>query len=369
MAPFEQMRERTVGRWILTSEGVEKGFLRIKGESLIEVCWGDAPSDSTRGLVLPGFVNAHTHIGDTVAYPSPKGTVKEIVGPPDGYKHRMLRSKSVGEKTEAMRSAVDVMKASGTSLFGDFREEGVEGIGMLKKVAEKGWPRAIVFGRPASIEPTRAEIDALLGACDGLGLSSISDWPADVLKDLSRQAKAAGKMYAIHASEASREDIDTILSLNPDFLVHMCKATGDDLVACREADVPVVVCPSSNRFFGLDPDIPRLLKVGVTVGLGTDNGMIARPDILAELKAAYALSNEKARITPLEIIRLAIFGGRKVLNADAKITTEISENTDLVVIRVAGDDPMRDLVTRAGSEDILATIRGGTVGRTSAWTR
>jgi hypothetical protein len=53
---------------------------------------------------------------------------------------------------------------------------------------------------------------------------------------------------------------------------------------------------------------------------------------------------------------------------DAKITTEISENTDLVVIRTAGDDPVGDLVTRAGSEDILAMIRGGKVGRTRAWT-
>jgi cytosine/adenosine deaminase-related metal-dependent hydrolase len=106
----------------------------------------------------------------------------------------------------------------------------------------------------------------------------------------------------------------------------------------------------------------------VTVGLGTDNGMIARPDILSELKVAFALSNARARTSPLEIVRLATFGGRKVLNVDAKITTEISENTDLVVIRTAGDDPVGDLVTRAGSEDILAMIRGGKVGRTRAWT-
>ena len=354
---------------MLTPDGVEKGFLRIEGESVIEVCWGDAPTDSTKGLVLPAFVNAHTHIGDTVAYPAPKGTVKEIVGPPDGYKHRMLRSRSAEEKTMAMRSAVDVMRASGTALFGDFREEGIEGLRLFKNAVGEGWPRSVVFGRPTSMEPTRAEIDALLGSCEGLGFSAISDWPADVLSDLSKRAKAAGKMFAIHASEASREDIDSVLSLNPDFLIHMCKATRDDLVACAEADLPVVVCPSSNRFFGLDPDIPRLLDAGVTVGLGTDNGMVARPDMLEELKVAYALSNRKARVAPMEIIRLAVFGGRKVLNADAKITTEISEQSDLVVIRLAGEDPLGDLVTRAESEDILATVRGGKVGRTRAWKR
>jgi len=367
MAPFGQMKEKAVGRWILTLEGVEKGFLRIEGDSLLEVCWGDAPSDSTKGLVLPAFVNAHTHIGDTIAYPAPKGSVREIVGPPDGYKHRMLRAKSTDEKTVAMRSAVQTMRASGTALFGDFREEGIEGLNSLRNAIGGGWPRAIVFGRPEVSEPTSEEIDALLSACDGLGFSAISDWPAGLLKGLSRLTKARGKLFAIHASEAAREDIDSILDLNPDFLVHMCHATGDDLVACREADVPIVVCPTSNRFFGFDPNIPGLLCVGVTVGLGTDNGMIAPPNILAELKTAYAVGNVNARVLPLEIVRLATFGGRKVLNAAAKITTEISENSDIVVIRTAGDDPLGDLVTRAESEDILATIRGGKVGRTSHW--
>jgi cytosine/adenosine deaminase-related metal-dependent hydrolase len=361
------MKSRTVGRWILTSDGVKKGFLRIEGDSLIEVCWGDAPTDSTKGLVLPAFVNAHTHIGDTVACPAPKGTVKEIVGPPNGYKHRMLRSKSADEKTAAMRSAVEMMKASGTALFADFREEGIEGLKYFRDAVGEGSPHAIVFGRPTGTEPTRKEVNDLLRACDGLGFSAISDWPAAVLKTMSRQAKAAGKLFAIHASEAAREDIDSIFDLKPDFLVHMCKATKDDLVACEDADVPIVVCPTSNRFFGLDPNIPRLLKAGITVGLGTDNGMIARPDMLAELKTAYALSNERARARPLEIVGLATFGGRKVLNADAKITTEINENSDLVVIRTSGKDPLKDLVTKSDSGDILAVIQGRKVGRTSAW--
>ena len=367
MAPFEQMRVRTIGRWILTSKGVEKGFLRIEDDSLVEVCWGDSPEDSMSGLVLPAFVNAHTHIGDTVAYPAPKGSVKEIVGPPDGYKQRMLRSKSADEKTAAMRSAVQVMRSSGTALFGDFREEGIEGLQTFRNAVGEGHPRAIVLARPAGAEPTSKELDALVRASDGLGISAISDWPTDLLRLMSRTAKAAGKLFAIHASEVAREDIDSILDLKPDFLVHMCKASQGDLIACKDAGVPVVVCPTSNRFFGLDPNIPRILKAGVTVGLGTDNGMIARPDILSELKVAFALSNVKARVAPMEIVRLATFGGRKVLNVDAKITTEISENTDLVVIRTAGDDPVGDLVTRAGPEDILAMIRGGKVGRTRAW--
>jgi len=368
MAPFEQMRDRAVGNRILTSDGVVKGFLRIEGDSLTEVCWGNAPRNATKALVLPAMVNAHTHIGDTIAFPAPKGSVQEIVGPPDGYKHRMLRSKSTEEKTHSMRDAVEIMRSSGTTLFGDFREEGIEGLKSFRNAVGESWPRAIVFGRPAGTETKSAEIAALIAASDGLGFSAISDWPIDMLRKMSRDVKAAGKLFAIHASEVAREDIDIILDLKPNFLVHMCKATQSDIMSCKDAGVPIVVCPSSNHFFGLNADIPRLLKAGVTVGIGTDNGMITRPDMLAELRIAYSTANASARVEPLEIISLATFGGRKVLNADAKITTEIGTDADILVIRTAGDDPLRYLVTRAGSNDILAIVHRGKVWRTSAWT-
>lgn len=366
MVPLEQMKGSMVGRWILTEEGLERGYLRLEEDTLAEVCWGDAPVEAAKAVILPAFVNAHTHIGDTVAYPAPKGTVKEIVGP-DGYKHRVLRSRSSDSKTAAMKTAVETMRSSGISLFGDFREEGVEGIRSFKNALRDGWPKALVFGRPKGPEPARGEIDALLRDCDGLGLSAISDLPYDVLKTMSRKAHAAGKLFAIHASEAARENIDSILELNPDFLVHMCKATDEDLHKCRDNGIPVVVCPSSNHFFGIDPDIPRLLRSGLNVGLGTDNGMVVRPDMFEEMRTAYSLSSTDAEVTPLEIVLLATFGGRKVLNVAAKITTEISERMELLAVRVAGDDPLDDVVKRAKSEDIVAMIRGGKVGRTSSW--
>ena len=362
------MKHVTVGHRILTHEGLKKGFLGIDGEDYAEISWGDPPPGTPRALILPAFVNAHSHIGDSAAYPAPKGSVKEIVGPPDGFKHRMLRSRTSAEKVDAMKQAVQVMRASGTALFADFREEGVEGLNALRSVESDDWPRALVLSRPSNLKATRDEITALLSSSDGLGLSAISDWNADDLSLMSREARKAGKLFAIHASEAVREDIDAILDLKPSFLVHMCRAADDDIVACRDANIPIVVCPNSNHFFGLDPHIPGLLRAGLSVALGTDNGMIVRPDILAELKAAYAISSAEAKVEPMEIVRLATFGGRKVLNVDAKITTEISGNTELLVIRTSGDDPLGDLVTRSRSEDIIATVRGGKVRRTSAWT-
>src|SRR5207249_9142245 len=57
-----------------------------------------------------------------------------------------------------------------------------------------------------------------------------------------------------------REEIDAVLDLSPAFLVHMLHATDADLERCADAHVPIVVCPRSNAFFGMTPDIPGMLR-------------------------------------------------------------------------------------------------------------
>lgn len=324
---------------------------------------------STKSLVLPGFVNAHTHIGDSFAYPAPKGGLEETVAPPVGYKHRMLRIVPRDRKVIAMRSAAALMFRSGTTTFIDFREEGLGGIEALREAleSESSVPGAVVLGRPASHETSEEELSAILQNSDGIGMSAVRDWPLAVLERCSRAAKSRGKTFAIHASEAVREDIDAVLGLRPDFLVHMASATDDDLRACANARVPVVVCPRSNQFFGIELDMPRMLRAGLELGLGTDNGMISKPDMFEEMKAAYRSGNEKGGIAPLDVVRLATFGGRKVLSAPAKITPEIDVLDDLVVVRVRGEAPLLEMCTTAGPGDVEAVVRGGKVWRSEAW--
>jgi cytosine/adenosine deaminase-related metal-dependent hydrolase len=369
MATTRRMKEELIGRWILTDRGVVKGYLRVLEEIVEEVCMGDPPSGSSKVLITPGFVNAHTHIGDSVAYPAPVGSVDELVGPPNGYKHRVLRERSPEEKSEAMRSSSDLMARSGTSLFVDFREEGLEGVRMLSSSLGVRAPRSIVLGRPLGMNSSDRDADTLLSSCDGFGLSALKDWPIDMLSKLSAKAKAAGKLFSIHASETVREDIDEVLSLKPDFLVHMVKATDEDVVACVDSGVPIVLCPRSNEFFGLELDIPRLLRLGATVALGTDNCMISKPLMLEELQAAFRTGARKGGISPHQAVYLATFGGRKVLNAKGNITTETGVGDDLAAVRVKGDDPLLELATTARPEDVEVVIRGGKLWRSESWTR
>lgn len=361
------MNPSHVGRWLFTSEGVTKGCLRLEGDEVVEVCYGEVASDSSRSIVLPGFMNAHTHVGDSFAFPAPKGSVEELVAPPDGYKHRMLSSATRETKITAMTDAVEIMAATGTVAFIDFREEGVAGVMDLLSAMRSPVPLPVVLGRPGSLPASDRELDEVLASCDGIGLSAMRDMDPAQAERMAARARSSGRMFALHASEAVREDIDRILDLRPNFLVHMTSANDDDIQACADEGVPVVVCPRSNEFFGLDPKIPRLMSAGVEVALGTDNGMIARPDMLSELQAAYRLS--KGALSPSQAVHLATFGGRKVLSAKGKITTGIGISDDLVVVDVRGPDPLGEVVTSAGSSSVSAVIHGGRLRRPENWTR
>jgi cytosine/adenosine deaminase-related metal-dependent hydrolase len=357
------MSGTSVGRWLFTHEGVVEGYLRLEGDAVVEVCRGSAPDGSSSAIVLPGFVNAHTHIGDSFAYPAPRGTVEEIVAPPNGYKHRMLRVASRAQKVRGMRASLDVMAATGTCTFVDFREEGAEGIQALREAAEGSPVSAVVLGRPVHGNMTQEALAGFVAGCDGLGMSSLRDWPRDLLQRASRASKESGKLFGLHASEVVREDIDAILELKPDFLVHMTAASEGDIAAVAEAGIPVVVCPRSNEFFGIDPRIPRLRAAGVEVAIGTDNGMICRPDMLEELRAAFRMSSGSGGLAPVDAVRLATSSGRKVLNAELDITTEIVNTDDLVVVELVGEDPLQEVVSATGSARVAAVCRGGRLRR------
>jgi len=357
------MRTEAVGRWLFDDRGLRPGYLRISDGALVEICDGTPPADSVKALILPGFVNAHTHIGDAFAYPAPKGSIEEIVGPPDGYKHRMLREAPREQKIEGMRWAANHMVGTGTSAFIDFREEGVRGLNEISEALSDVSIRSVILGRPYGSGDHIVEARSVLDGCDGLGMSAARDTDIDSLRELSSMARASGKAFALHASECVREDIDAILDLKPSFLVHMTAADEADFARCADAGVPIVVCPRSSEFFGARVRIVEMMRSGVTVALGTDNCMTSRPDMIEEMRAAFRLAGSSGGISPADVVRLAASDGRKVLNAAGKILTNSTLDSDFTVVRIRGHDPLLELVTTTTSDDIQAGVRGGKVWR------
>lgn len=64
------------------------GYITIENGIIKSVEESTAATDA---IIAPCFVNAHTHIGDSVIKDPPYLPLEELVQPPHGLKHRILR--------------------------------------------------------------------------------------------------------------------------------------------------------------------------------------------------------------------------------------------------------------------------------------
>ena len=317
---------------ILTADGFKKGYLGFNGKTIVENGNGSPPKKPVaEGIIVPSFVNAHTHIGDSFIrnkHLNLPRTVEALVAPPDGLKHRLLQTASYKEIVNGMKKSIHMMRECGTSVFWDFRENGIRGIMQLNKAMKNEPIRSFIFSRPKTQEYDKEEISQLLENSEGIGISSTSDWEYTELTKIAREVKLKKKLFALHASEAVQEDIDNILDLKPDFLVHLVKATESDLIRVKEQNIPVVVCPRSNIFFGLKPNLALMKKVGVTLLLGTDNAMLQSPCILDELRFVQTISHD---FTIAQLLRMITYTPRKALNQDGGILVPNSSSSFVVL--------------------------------------
>ncbi|MEA1966340.1 MAG: chlorohydrolase, partial [Euryarchaeota archaeon] len=102
---------------------VVEGYICIRDGVIAEICEEPGRVDAlAHGIVLPAFVNAHTHIGDSVLKDPEITDIASLVRPPDGLKHRVLKETSTHDLVHAMHASICDMVATGTCAFADFRE-------------------------------------------------------------------------------------------------------------------------------------------------------------------------------------------------------------------------------------------------------
>jgi len=302
---------------ILTKDGFITGHLGLQDNEMVnEMGKGTPPKEPiAKGLIIPTCVNAHTHLGDSFIrfqHLQLPRNVKELVAPPAGLKHRLLKQAKEQEILEGIQKSLMEMSIAGTSCFCDFREGGVLGIYQIRKAMKRCSIEAVILSRPSQMTYDKTELDRLLENSDGIGLSSISDWEPSEIEKLAAHVRKKKKLFALHASEVEREDIDCVLELKPNLLIHMIAATQSDLEKVSEAAIPVVICPRSYLFFRLKHNLEMMKKTGVTLLLGTDNAMINNPDVLEEVKVL-----QKTKLFSLEeLLTTVTYTPRKALNLD-----------------------------------------------------
>jgi cytosine/adenosine deaminase-related metal-dependent hydrolase len=295
-------------------------------------------------IILPAFVNAHTHIGDSVAKESGEGlSLEELVAPPDGLKHRLLAAASHEDLVAAMTRTLRFMETAGTAAFLDFREGGLAGVDAIDEASAGFDVEPVVLAR-GSVEA--------MAAADGFGASGAADGEFGRERTATREA---GKLFGIHAGEADSGDVNPALDLDPDFLVHMVHADEIHLERVAQRGTPVVVCPRSNAVTGVGLPPVRDLLDRTTVALGTDNAMLNSPSMFREMAVTAKLTGART----VEVLRMATVHGAEIAGLDCGLVAPGREARLLVLDgdsdNLAGaQDPRRAVVRRAGVSDVLA---------------
>ena len=348
---------------LLDADGARPGYARLRRGRLVET--GAVGADSTRGrvrrvrgIVVPSPVNGHTHLGDAVATREPPHVpLADMVRPPDGYKFRLLRDTSPSAKRRAMRQALELMDRQGVAATLEFREEGLAGARLLRAAARGLGVRVILLGRPIARPIDREELEELLSVADGVGLSSIGEETEETRRTVSRRCRALGKRFALHASESIREPADRYLDPRPDLLVHLAKATPEDLERVAEEKVAVAVCPRSNALFGRRPDLALFERLGVRMLLGTDNAMFHSPSIWRELEFAYVTGRLVRRpVRPEFLFRAAFVHPYEWLGEPKAARLVAGGPVRPLAFRLPPDDPAYQIVARA-TEHVM--VRSG----------
>ena len=345
---------------VLDADGPRAAYVRLRGGRVVEVGAPGTASDRgrerrLRGIVVPAPVNGHTHLGDAVSVREPPaGPVAELVAPPDGYKFRLLATTSDHAKLAAIRAALARMAREGVAGLLDFREEGLAGVELMRRALRGSPLRGFLFGRPIRRPIVTAELEEVLRAADGIGLSSARDEDAATRRAVARACRRAGKRFGLHASEATREPPESYLDPAPDLLVHLTKASRDDLEAVRAAGVSVAVCPRSNALFGRQGDLRTMERLGLPVLLGTDNAMFHAPSVWSELQFAYTSSRLVGRpVSAAFLARAALVEPWRWLGDPASATIAPGSPARPLVLRLPPEDPAYQVVTRATEQVIV----------------
>ena len=362
--------------------------------------------DAEGFLIIPGLINAHTHIGDSLGKDvAVDSGLDARVHPIHGAKQKILqRSKPDHLKTFIRGSALSMMK-KGITTFADFREGGTEGVKLLRD-AISGLPiKCVVFGRteyyfditssatgagqrnlPSSSLQMASDV---LGISDGLGISGANENSDETLQQYrnlvrvrnTRATKDKKKkmLTAIHAAESEntmefskshtgRTEVARIMKcLKPDIIIHMTHATKKDISMVARNRTGIVVCPRANGIVGAGvPRVAKMLDLGCIIGIGTDNVMLNSPDILRELDYIWKVSRSVERIflNARDILKMATVNNAEILRLNSGYI-QSGRAADIIFIDKSHVDlypihnPFATIVHRATEASIKAVMIDG----------
>ncbi|HWL38878.1 MAG TPA: amidohydrolase family protein [Gemmatimonadaceae bacterium] len=405
-------------RWVLpiTQPPIENGTV-VESDGVISYVGprATAPAgedvDLGDSVLMPGLVNAHTHLELTVM----RGFLEDCRFTAWIDKLRQSRNDALTDEMllDSARFGIVEGLAAGVTTYADtcssgvvmtaMREQGVRGV-MYQEVF--GPDPADADAAVRDLEDRVAGLEA--GQTDLVRLGISPHAPYTVSDELyaaaARFAHSRGLPLAMHVAESDAEqsivvggDGDFAASLRKRgidvsprarspiallercgalergaLLIHCVRADDDDIEIMARRSCSVAHCPASNAKFGhgIAP-ILSFIGAGIPVGIGSDSvASNNRMDILDEARLAVLIHRAATRRHDAfgadEALELATLGGARALGLESRIgSLEVGKDADLAAFRTdtARTTPLGDPYAAAvfalpGRTAELVAVRG-----------
>ena len=346
--------------------------------------------DCSNLLLIPGFINSHTHIADSIGKDLSIDTdVDSKIHPMIGLKQKLLKETPKKSLAKYIRNSAKSMMKKGITTFIDFREGGLDGVLLLKSALDNIPIRCVILGRidyyntkneikqnlPFPVQNIK-KLTRLLKNCDGIGISGTNENSNSNLKSYSK----IKKIRAIHAAETKdsantskkitgKSEVQRAMLLNPSFLIHMTFASNSDLKLAAKNTRGIVVCPRANSSLAEGiPNISLMQKYGCNITIGTDNVMINSPDIFREMDYLWkvTMGMSQNRFDPKQILKMTTVNAGKMLNQKIGCIRENYLADRIFIDKNSLDlEPMNNvhasIVHRASEKSIKAIMIGGKI--------
>ncbi|MFV1966765.1 MAG: amidohydrolase family protein, partial [Pirellulaceae bacterium] len=383
-------------RWILPvdSRPIRNGLLTVKGDRIVAV--GDGPSrsdtvDFGNAVLLPGLVNAHTHL-EYSERESPIGQhgmafvdwIAEVVA----WKRARDAdpAKGLRRRSQAVRRGLMECGRSGVTSVGEIAtlpwtcepyvaSAGIDCVAFLEVI---GLAKANENGLMDAVEQfVLAREDTHRGMDCGVSPHSPYSVNRDLLSHICEWSAKAKLPVAMHLAETAEElqllatgegpFVDLLLSLGAwdatafspggrptsylerlarchrALVIHGNFLDEDEIrfVAEHGDRMSIVYCPRTHAYFG-HPRYPlaEMLAAGVNVALGTDS-RASNPD-LCLLKEMRYVAKTYPEIDWSDVIRMGTLAGAQALGIVGRAgSLTPGKNADFVAVRLPDDSASR----------------------------
>lgn len=336
--------------------------------------------DVDGNVICPSFINAHTHIGDSIIKDEGYGlSLGEMVKPPNGIKHRALAQAEDGELITAMKESMWEMVESGTTHFIDYREGGLKGVKLLKKASEDIPIKPVILGRDDSfygddpdLKKVKIAIRKLLKVADGIAPSGFGEITDDVANLIVEECRNHNKLSSIHVAESENNQFDSLdkfnkteieRGVNSDFtqLVHLTNSMNNDLDLVKKSQINTVVCPRANATLNVGVvRLNEMLNSGIKPLIGTDNVMLNSPNMLRELEFCLKLMSVYYNdyINPCELLKMATVNhyNSPINDHIDKSVIDVGHDAEFIIFNSFSRNPYLNIVNRCETKNILCTI-------------